>query len=335
MTLRRVFLFEYLSAGGDDVPAGLRAEGMAMRDALHSDLLAVAGWSVSVAVGPQDPRALHTPHADGARCPDDSGWNWRRAGESIVDFVAREAACHDRVWVVAPETGGVLASLCDVVPPLRWIGCDAESIRLSSSKRATLDRLHSHGVTTPWAFIDDPSVNAWVVKPDDGAGSVDTHRHTRRAEAQADLAQRRRATATLEPWVDGEAMSLSLLVGTGSTAELLAVNRQQVVVDPLGSVSLEGVEINLPIDAARRAALARIGNAVCSAIPGLAGIVGIDLVWHATRGPVVIEVNPRVTSAYVGLAASLGRQLAAEVMALSPTVQPAQVNSQNIDHGQR
>jgi predicted ATP-grasp superfamily ATP-dependent carboligase len=53
---------------------------------------------------------------------------------------------------------------------------------------------------------------------------------------------------------------------------------------------------------------------VAKAIPGLRGFVGIDLVWHPRCGPVVIEVNPRVTCAYVGLSASLGRNLAAELL---------------------
>jgi tyramine---L-glutamate ligase len=39
-------------------------------------------------------------------------------------------------------------------------------------------------------------------------------------------------------------------------------------------------------------------------------------VWHERCGPVVIEINPRVTSAYVGLSRALGRNLAADVMAV-------------------
>jgi predicted ATP-grasp superfamily ATP-dependent carboligase len=55
---------------------------------------------------------------------------------------------------------------------------------------------------------------------------------------------------------------------------------------------------------------------VARAIPGLRGYVGVDLVWHAVLGPVVIEVNPRLTSAYVGLSAALQRNLAAAVLDL-------------------
>jgi predicted ATP-grasp superfamily ATP-dependent carboligase len=57
-----------------------------------------------------------------------------------------------------------------------------------------------------------------------------------------------------------------------------------------------------------------LAQRVGAALPGLFGFVGIDVVWHPQRGPVVIEVNPRVTCAYVGLSAALGRNLAAELL---------------------
>jgi predicted ATP-grasp superfamily ATP-dependent carboligase len=53
---------------------------------------------------------------------------------------------------------------------------------------------------------------------------------------------------------------------------------------------------------------------VADALPGLRGFVGIDLIWNEERGPVLIEVNPRVTTAYVGLSRRLGRNLAADVL---------------------
>ena len=40
-----------------------------------------------------------------------------------------------------------------------------------------------------------------------------------------------------------------------------------------------------------------------------------DRVWNEREGPVVIEVNPRVTCAYVGLSAILQHNLAADILA--------------------
>jgi predicted ATP-grasp superfamily ATP-dependent carboligase len=38
-------------------------------------------------------------------------------------------------------------------------------------------------------------------------------------------------------------------------------------------------------------------------------------VWHRERGPVVIEVNPRVTCAYPALAGSVEANIAASIVA--------------------
>lgn len=322
MTTLRVFLFEYLSASSGDCSDGaaaeLRAEGLAMRDALRADLAAAPGVTLTVAT--DRPVDAFTAE-DATRTQQVSA----RPGEARSDFVARQARRHDLVWVVAPETGGLLAALHDAVPSHRWIGCDGESIRIAASKHQTLARLHACGLATPLDFATDAGVQRWVVKPDDGAGSLCTRRYGDRQAARADWEQRgqRGESASMEAWVEGDSLSLSLLVSRDGI-ELLGVNRQRLAVDADGAVSLIGVDIAVDraavehavaaIDRAQRQALEMTARAVCAAMPGLGGFVGIDLVWHAAYGPVVIEVNPRVTSAYVGMSAALGRNLAADII---------------------
>ena len=309
--MRNIFVFEYLTGGGADgldqaVREACLPQGLAMRDALVADLLQSGGFAVSAAVCAHAPAVL-----SGARAVQ------MRAGEDIACFVARQAAKHDATWVVAPETGGVLARMHQAVGAARWLGCSAAAIRLSASKRATLQWLAARGIATPLAFANAADVDHWVVKPDDGCGAVDTRRHADRARAEADAEARRAcgADAVIEPWVEGEPMSLSLRCA-GGEVELLSVNRQRITVAAAGCVSLEGVEITaLTLHDPRSAALRALAGAVASAVTGLEGFVGIDLVWHPRRGPVVIEINPRVTSAYVGLSRALGRNLATELIA--------------------
>jgi tyramine---L-glutamate ligase len=305
--MKRVFVFEYLTGGGpvDGDQAhrrALREQGRQMRDAMVDDLLLAGDWAVTAATC----RDVAAPPAGALPAV-------AQPGEPVLAWLARQAARHDVVWAVAPETDDLLLRCRQAVPDRCWHGCDAASIALTSHKRATLDRLASFGLCTPLAFAGEAT--RWVLKPDDGAGTIDTTVHPNVHGALAAAAPFAQCGMTVEPWVDGDAMSLSLNCHAGS-AELLSINRQHIRVDADGQVVFGGVEIDcLPLGSGTGRALAALAQRLLHAVPGLGGFVGVDLVWHAARGPVVIEINPRLTTAYVGLSARLGRQLAAELLA--------------------
>ncbi|MDM0073261.1 ATP-grasp domain-containing protein [Variovorax sp. J2P1-59] len=305
--MKRIFVYEYLSGGGETAPGELLAMGQSMRDAIMADLLRLGNHEVSVATCQ---RASPVPEPARPVTPRD--------GESAFDFVARQADAHDLAWVVAPETDGLLARLHQCVDPGRWLGCDGPAIELATRKRMTLMTLAEAGIATPLAFDHAPETTRWVVKPDDGAGAVATRLHHDPAAAVDDWSARSRAGSpmAIEPWVDGMALSLSLLCGR-KRCELLSINRQHLDIDAQGLLSFRGVEVNtMPLADPRATTLGALAARVHQVIPGLRGFVGIDLVWHERRGPVVIEINPRVTCAYVGLSRALGRNLASEVIAM-------------------
>lgn len=294
-----VLVYEHLSAGAEGDQAELLSVGRDMRTAMVSSLAALPGVTVSHVTAPWEDGGVRA-----------------RPGESAPALLSRLAVGHDLIWAVAPEAEGLLAACCASVPAGRWMGCDPDAIRVATSKSLTLAALEAVGVLTPLDPAVRQAARAWVVKPDDGAGALATQRFQREEEARMAWADRdaRGLTSTLEPWVDGLPMSLSLAVGASGTT-LVSVNQLHMHVAPDGHVSMAGLTRNVMGEGdPARARLARLARQVVAAIPGLKGFVGIDYVDHPVFGPVVIEVNPRVTWAFAGLSEATGLSLGAMLL---------------------
>ena len=331
--MTRIFVYEYLTGGGIDpaqsAPSSLAdlsaliVEGRVMRDAVAADLRALGGIAVSVA---------RSRFEAAAPSPDDY---CAQDGEPMIAFVARAAREHDYAWIIAPECDGLLMRMHDAVGSARWLGCTKEAIRVASSKSATAACLAAHGIAATPAVepgdADRAGVDTsgrWVVKPDDGAGGLDTLVFDRFDDACAEYDARAAAgrNPVLQQWVDGESLSLSLACGDGSGVgggvELLCINRQRIGLsapDPAARrpavVEFDGVDVaTIALASETGRALDDLAQLVVGALPGLRGFVGIDVVWHPQRGPVVIEVNPRATVAYAGVSAALGRNVAKQLL---------------------
>ena len=315
MSSLRVFVYEYLSGGGagDDLTADDRAlleQGRAMRDAIVRDLARVDGVLVTraaVDARGDDPARRVTNVAPATR-------------ETAAGFLRRQAAEHDRVWVVAPETDGILAGLRACITDRQWIGCSLDAIRIAGSKRATRECLRRSGIATTRDAADcnpaDARGQRVVVKPDDGAGACETRVHATLAKALADRARRKlqERAFVAEFWEEGAPLSLSLLCGARGDVDLLSVNRQIIHVAADGAVRYGGDAVGVHDYDASADAFAALARAVADAMPGLRGYVGIDLVLGDDGRPVVVEINPRVTCAYADLSAALGRNVGSEVL---------------------
>lgn len=211
------------------------------------------------------------------------------------------------------------------------LGSAAAAVRMAADKSRLPARLARIGIGHPQTYVLAPGVNAAVaarsigypvvVKPARGAGcqGVRLARHARDVGVAIDAAHRAKGTAPLlmQRYVRGQAASVSLLAD-GRRAVPLAVNAQRVSTG--AAFAYRGG--STPFDHPLAAAAADAATRTCAAIPGLRGYVGVDLVL-TDAGPVVIEVNPRLTMAYLGVRAVLDENLAALALASCRGALPA------------
>jgi tyramine---L-glutamate ligase len=305
----RVFAFEFLSGGGQigqPLPRSLAREGDLMLRTLVGEL---AATGVDV-ISSRDPRLPPLESCE-TLCLTE--------GESLEELFVRGVAAADAVWPTAPEGGGILARLgtAGLAADRILLGCAPSAVRLAGSKRETARCLARRGIPVVPTYGRGerlpPLPGPWVVKPDDGAGCDGLELLAAHGDATARLASGA-AGLVAQPWLEGVPWSLSLLCA-GSEAHLLACNRQQNGWDG-GLLRLQSILVNARPPA--HAPLCQLGRAIAGAIPGLWGYVGVDLVL-GPDGPIVLEVNPRLTTSYCGLPAALERNVAALVLDLRRT----------------
>jgi predicted ATP-grasp superfamily ATP-dependent carboligase len=301
----RIFAFEFFSGGGLaglPLPPGIAYEGDLMLRALIQDLSELPGIDVFTS---RDPRLPPLPGIE-TIVP--------LPGEDVFALFGRGLRLADAVWPTAPETDGTLERLARaaLVRGAGLLGCLPDGVRLTASKRTTARALRAAGIPAVPTFAHADRLVAapgpWITKPDDGAGCEDTELHPGWTAARARLAVEP-ARLVAQPWIDGGSLSLSVVCDHG-VARLLCCNRQEVGVRG-GRLSLDGLLVNAVAD--RDGLFSALAGRVAAAVPGLSGYVGIDLV-AGSAGPVVLEINPRLTTSYCGLRSALGINVAAMVV---------------------
>jgi hypothetical protein len=279
---------------------GLAAEGLAMLRAVLADLRAwgrfrtlstldrrLQGWSL-----PADEVNILTPGDYAAAFPA---------------LLARAQA----VLIIAPESEGILARLSAQVEArgLRLLGSSAAAVRVAADKWRCDQRFRQAGLPTPetWRLTADVAATAapalarkvgWplVVKPIDGVGCEGTSLVWDAATLTRALDHPRlRPELLLQRYVPGTHASVSLLVTAGEALPL-SLNGQTIHMGlPCryhgGVTPLEHPQARDALELARQAV---------TLIPGLKGYVGVDLVL-SDQGPTLIEINPRLTTAYIGV----------------------------------
>jgi predicted ATP-grasp superfamily ATP-dependent carboligase len=301
--MTRVFVYEWCcGAARGDTPraAPLCSEGWAMLDAAVTDFSRVAGVQVNTFLDAC--MRIEPTVAAAVEQWQNVTVTWVAGDEEAAFRLA--AGESDFALVIAPDFDGILEARCRwaVTAGTTLLGPSPEAVTLTADKLALARHFNARGVPTPETIPARDDILSfappYVLKLRYGAGSQEMMVCTD-SSTRMDINYEAAGIGEfiLQPLIIGIPASVAFLIGPRRTHALPPA--EQFVSVP-GNFRYLGGRAPLPTRIAERAE--RVARTAIDAVPGLHGYVGVDVVL-GKAGDMVIEINPRLTTSYVGLRA--------------------------------
>lgn len=216
----------------------------------------------------------------------------------------------DAAFIIAPETEGILARLSTQVQEAQvlLLGSSPEAVRIAANKWTCYQRFLQSDLPTPptrLSSVADATLMAreigypLVIKPMDGVGCKGVCMVANESELAAALNILRQAThreeMILQGFINGIPASVSLLAVDDQSFPL-SLNRQTIAAGC--PFIYQGGTVPFIHPSEERAC--SVAQAAVRLLPGLKGYVGVDLIL-ADGDVWLIEINPRLTTSYLGL----------------------------------
>lgn len=303
----KLFVLEFITAGGlsdTALPETLLKEGVMMRDALLQDLVKLDQFSLIT---------MHDARIAPNAMVEQSLAVFPNSFESTFKRVLKQV---DLVWIIAPESDGILQQLQQhcLDEQRLFLGCGAHAIKHTSNKLLCTDLLAKANILhipsftfEAWRNRHDVRQDAlfskigqqWVVKPIDGVGCdrVRLFEHDLAVDAwlhQAKMPQQ----YLIQPYYQGVPASIAMLCVNGK-GWLLSCNQQHIQ-EQGDALALTGITINGLSQYWTQ--LQVLCDAVAQMLPDAKGYIGVDAIIDVEHHTItVVEINPRLTTSYVAL----------------------------------
>ena len=308
----RLLVYEHVSGGGfadEVISASVLSEGLGMLATLISDFKA-AGHSVITTLDSRIAK-LNPPIAADNLVPVTSS----QEAQTNLQKISEQA---DVAYIIAPETDGLLQILVELVEQtgIASLNCPAGAIEKVSEKAVFYDFMKERGLSLPetmmFSVADDldeikkafrDRLNfPLIVKPSNGVSccglSVAKNENQLASAVNKIKTESSSEHFLVQELIIGAAASVSLL-STGNDAAAISLNRQEVTLEmPETPSNYSGGWV--PFDHPIQAEAFELAEKLVKFFPDLRGYLGVDFVLTENEA-VVVEVNPRLTTSYVGL----------------------------------
>ncbi len=307
----KILIFEFITGGGlaqKVLPESLFNEGKIMLQALISDLATIPVIQLTVLL---DWRCRELKISETINVV------WVSNEQNIYDILPDLIEASDFVWPVAPETDLELHKISTLVESKSkcLLNSSSQAVAICSDKFLTAQVLKNNGLdvveTNLLKSSSQKIVEPWVIKLKDGVGCEKSYFGTNQHEFDRINTQIEcKDDYIIQPYIFGDVLSLSTLFKNGK-AWLICCNRQQVAVKQNKFV-LEACEVN--ISTKNCDIYQQLIDRVAQSISGLWGYVGIDIIQPEFEMPLILEINPRLTTSFAGINKTTGLRIGKEVI---------------------
>jgi predicted ATP-grasp superfamily ATP-dependent carboligase len=308
----KLLVYEHVSGGGfagEAIPPSVLCEGFGMLRTLIEDFQA-AGHAVTTMLDSRIAK-LNPPVDADCVVPVFSS-------QEVLANLKKMAEHADAAYVIAPETDGTLRSLVEIVEQTGTasLNCSARSIEKVSDKAAFYACLRKLGLLLPktlmFSVTDDlnkikSSLRGsldfpLIFKPSNGVscGGLSVARNENQVTTAVGKIKRETASKRflVQELINGTAASVSLL-STGNNVAPVSLNQQELTLKTPEALSMYSGGA-VPFEHPLRAEAFALAEKIAKSFPSLRGYIGMDFVLTESEA-VPIEVNPRLTTSYVGL----------------------------------
>jgi tyramine---L-glutamate ligase len=317
-SIPRVLVYEFISAGGwlgKPLYPGLVFEGLAMLWSALADFRRSEKFHTATALDARFEAFL--PGLDRHTLPCDQVTIL--GGPTPADVFSQLLGECDAALIIAPETGGELARLSRtaLAAGIQLLGALPEGIEVAGDKAECARRFARAGLPVPRTQVvtlsDAREAGSGfgfplVVKPSNGVGCEGVSLAQTPAELDAALnmiaSHSSGGSILLQSYQSGIHSSLSMIAAGGEIASL-SLNGQ--IVEPGLPFTYRGGSLPLHLPMEERAW--EVAHEALKLIPGLHGYLGMDFVI-TDQEAWLIEINPRLTTPYIGLRQVLEQNLA-------------------------
>lgn len=308
----KIAVYEHLSSGGyagRPISPTFLSEGFGMLRTFASDLK-TAGHEVTVLLDDRISK-LNPPMNVDYIVPILNSQEPKK-------FLINLAKINDASYIIAPEKGKTLQSLVKLIEDTGKISLNSKSsaIQNVADKAVLYEVLKENDLSSPETIILDVSDSLSDIKRNikrklsyplifkpvvgvscNGLSIVEDEDQIEKAidKIRAESADKH---FIIQEFVEGDAVSVSVICARYK-ASAISLNKQTVKVGaPADNSTYEGGIV--PFDHPLKKQALTLAEKVVKRFPGLSGYVGVDLIL-AKDNAFVVEVNPRLTTSYIGL----------------------------------